>query len=116
MQDLAEMDDMDVWLYCKDGLSPYVLSYNFSCVECPNSHMNWWKFIFFGFGPLTCFYAFVLVFHINITSSRMQTIVLFSQIITASVSLNFVLSTFPNIYDSSGSYEFVRFPHIWSVS
>ena len=75
--------------YCKDGLSPYVLSYNFSCVECQNSPKNWWKFIFLGFGPLTCFYVFVLVFHINITSSRMQAIVLFSQIITASVNLKF---------------------------
>ena len=78
--------------YCKDGLSRYVLSYNLSCVKCQNTHMNWWKFVFLGFGPLTGFYVFVLVFHVNITSSRMQTIVLFSQIITASPFLKFAYS------------------------
>ena len=75
---------------CKDGFSPYLLSYNVSCVKCQDAHMNWWKFIFLGFGPLTCFYVFVLVFHINITSSRMQTIVLFSQIITVPANCKFV--------------------------
>ena len=29
---------------CKPGLSPFVLSYNLSCVECPDGHKNWWKF------------------------------------------------------------------------
>ena len=87
--------------YCKDKLSRYVLSYNFSCVKCPNAHINWWKFIFLGFGPLTCFYVFVLVFHVNITSSRMQTIVLFSQIITASPFLKITyvaLSNYPRVF------------------
>ena len=76
--------------YCKDGLSPYLLSYNLSCVECQNAHRNWWKFLLLGFAPLTCFYVFVLVFHINITSSRMQTIVLFSQIISVPANCKFV--------------------------
>ena len=87
--------------YCKDGLSRYVLSYNFSCIKCQNARMNWWKFIFLGFGPLTGFYVFVLVFHVNITSSRMQAIVLFSQIITASpfLKITFVtLSNYPWIF------------------
>ena len=73
--------------YCGDGLSRYVLSYNISCINCQNARTNWWKVILLGFGPLTCFYVFVLVFHVNITSSRMQAIVLFSQIITASAYL-----------------------------
>jgi hypothetical protein len=84
--------------HCKDGLTLYVLSYNLSCVQCQNARMNWWKFIFLGFGPLTCFYLFILVFHVNITSSRMQAIVLFSQIITASPFLKFAyiaLSQYP---------------------
>ena len=76
--------------YCKDGYSPYLLSYNLSCVKCQNAHKNWWKFIFLGFGPLTCFYVLVLVFHINITSSRMQMVVLFSQIITVPANCKFV--------------------------
>jgi hypothetical protein len=63
--------------------------------------MNWWKFIFLGFGPLTCFYLFILVFHVNITSSRMQSIVLFSQIVTASpfLKLSYInLSQHPSVF------------------
>ena len=30
---------------CEDDHSPFVLSYNLSCVKCPDSHKNWWKFI-----------------------------------------------------------------------
>ena len=40
---------------CAPGLSPFVLSYNLSCVECPDGNKNWWKFILAGFGPLTFF-------------------------------------------------------------
>ena len=69
---------------------------------CRQCHMNWWKLILFlGFGPLTCFCIFVLVFHVNITSSRMQTIILFSQIITASPFLKYVyinLSNYPCVF------------------
>ena len=35
---------------CQDGYSPFVLSYNLSCVKCPNGNQNWWKFILAGFG------------------------------------------------------------------
>ena len=57
---------------CKPGLSPFVLSYNLSCVNCPNSHKNWWKFVLFGFVPLTLFYFFIVFFNVNITSSRLH--------------------------------------------
>ena len=43
---------------CKNGTSPFVLSYNMSCVECPEGHKNWWKFALVGFVPLTVFYFF----------------------------------------------------------
>ena len=64
---------------CQDGHSPFVLSYNFSCVECPNGNRNWWKFILAGFGPLTFFYFFVVLFNINVTSSHLHGVVWFSQ-------------------------------------
>ena len=67
---------------CKDGHSPFVLSYNFTCVECPDGHKNWWKFILAGFVPLTFFYFFMVFFNINITSSHLQGVVLFSQAIS----------------------------------
>lgn len=64
---------------CANGTSPFVLSYNLSCIECPNGHRNWWKFILAGFIPLTFFYFFMVMFNINITSSRLHGVVLFSQ-------------------------------------
>ena len=64
---------------CKDGYSPFVLTYNLSCVRCPDGHKNWWKFILAGFVPLTFFYFFVVLFNINVTSSRLHGVVWFSQ-------------------------------------
>ena len=67
---------------CEDGHCPLVLSYNLSCVKCPDGHKSWWKFILVAFVPLTFFYFFVVVFNINVTSSRLHGIVLFSQILS----------------------------------
>ena len=68
---------------CEDGHSPLVFSYNLSCVECPDGHKNWWKFILVAFVPLTFFYFLVVVFNINVTSSRLHGVVWFSQSISA---------------------------------
>ena len=67
---------------CEEGYSPLVLSYNLSCVRCPDGHKNWWKFILAGSVPLTFFYLFVVIFNINVTSSRLHGVVWFSQVIT----------------------------------
>ena len=64
---------------CIKGLSPLVLSYNLSCIKCPNSRLNWLKFIAVGFIPLTIFYFVMVFFNINVTSSHMHGYVLFSQ-------------------------------------
>ena len=53
---------------CNKGLYPYVLSYNFTCVECPNGSKKWWRFTLAGFVPLTFFYFFVMLFNILLTS------------------------------------------------
>ena len=68
---------------CEDGHSPFVLSYNLSCVKCPAGHKNWWKFILVGFVPLTFFYFFVVVFNINVTSSRLHGAVWYSQVFSS---------------------------------
>ena len=47
---------------CEDGFSPFVLSYNFSCVNCTDGYKNWWKFSVIAFAPVTCFYLFVVIF------------------------------------------------------
>ena len=70
---------------CEEGYSPFVLSYNLSCVECPDGHKNWWKFILAGLVPLTFFYFFIIVFKINVTSSRLSGVVWFSQTISIPV-------------------------------
>ena len=64
---------------CVEGYSPFVLSYNLSCVKCPDGHNNWWKFILAGFVPLIFFYFFMVLFNINVTSSCLHGVVWFSQ-------------------------------------
>ena len=64
---------------CEDGHSPLVFSYSLSCVKCPDGHKNWWRFILVAFVPLTFFYFFVVLFNINVTSSRLHGVVWFSQ-------------------------------------
>ena len=51
---------------CEEGYSPFVFSYNLSCVKCPDGHKNWWKFI-----------------DINVTTSRLRGVVWFSQVLSA---------------------------------
>ena len=67
---------------CEEGHWPFVLSYNLSCVECPDGHKNWWKFIVVGFVPMTFFYFIVVIFNINVTSSRLHSVVWFSQAVS----------------------------------
>ena len=78
---------------CEDGYSPFVLSYNLSCVKCPDGHKNWWKFILAGFVPLTFFYFIVVLFNINVTSSRLHGVVWFSQTISMPLFIYAVLLT-----------------------
>ena len=67
---------------CEEGYSPFVLSYNLSCVKCPDGHKNWWKFILVAYIPLTFFYFIVLLFNINVTSSSLHGVVWYSQALT----------------------------------
>ena len=79
---------------CEEGYSPLVLSYNLSCVECPDGHKNWWKFILVGFVPLTIFYLFIVVFNINVTSSRLHGVVWYSQFMSTPAIVRVVLLVF----------------------
>ena len=112
---------------CEHGHSPLVLSYNLSCVKCPDGHKNWWKFILVAFVPLTSFYFFIVLFNINVTSSRLHGVVWFSQglsisqlvrlLMTALVQGNPVMIKAVNgglIFYSYWNLELFRsvFPHI----
>ena len=77
---------------CEEGHSPFVLSYNLSCVKCPDGHKNWWKFILAGFLPLTFFYFFVIIFNINVTSSQLYGVVWFSQVMSMPAFLRLIMS------------------------
>ena len=76
---------------CIEGYSPLIFSYDLSCVECPDGHKNWWKFILVGFLPLTVFYLFIVVFNINVISSRLHGVVLYSQLISAPAFVRTIL-------------------------
>ena len=76
---------------CEEGYSPLVLSYDLSCVKCPDGHKNWWKFILAGFVPLTVFYLFILAFNINVTSSRLYGVVWYSQVMSMPAFMRIVL-------------------------
>ena len=101
---------------CKPGLSPFVLSYNLSCVKCPDSHKNWWKFILFGFIPLTLFYFFVVFFNINVTSSRLHGFILFSQALSTPALVRIVLLATENVPTMSSSVKlFEPFFSMWNL-
>ena len=82
---------------CEDG-SPFVLSYNLSCVKCPDGHKNWWKFVVAGFVPLTFFYFFVVFFNINVTSSHLHGVVWFSQIVSMPAQIRIIMLAVHNQY------------------
>ena len=77
---------------CEEELSPFVLSYNLSCVRCPEGSKNWWKFVLAGFVPLTFFYFFVIIFNINVTSSHLHGVVWFSQIVSMPAFVRLIMS------------------------
>ena len=101
---------------CQPGTSPLVLSYNLSCVKCPNSHRNWWKFVFFGFMPLTVFYLFIVFFNVNVTSSRLHGFILFSQALSIPALTRIVLLATENTAIMSKSVRLIEpFFSMWNL-
>ena len=59
-------------------------SYNLTCVKCgKNYKLNWLKFLFFAFFPLTVFCFVILLFHVSIPSSPLQGYTLIAQLVSA---------------------------------
>ena len=81
---------------CQHGYSPFVLSYNLSCVDCMSRwtlemvevHLSW------VCSTYTLLLFFIVVFNINITSSRLHGVVLFSQAISMPALARILLLTF----------------------
>ena len=101
---------------CAEGLSPLVLSYNLSCVNCTDGHKNWWKFAVAGFVPLTFFYFFVVFFNINVTSSRLHGFILFSQVLSIPPLMRIILV---NVEDRPQALKAVKilelFYSLWNL-
>ena len=93
----------------KKDLYPFVLSYIFICVECPDGYKNWWKLILAEFVSLTLFYLFVMLFNINITSSHLCGVVLYSQVSIPSMGCIIMLACYGTLqsgFDTiDGSYN-----------
>ena len=102
---------------CEEGYSQFVLSYNLSCVKCPNGHKNWWKFILAGSVPLTFFYFFVVIFNINVTSSRLHGVVWFSQVITIPAFIRLMMSELShrNPHLLIAAKTFIVFYSFWNL-
>ena len=102
---------------CQDGYNPFVLSYNLSCVKCPNGNRNWWKFILAGFGPLTFFYFFMVLLNINVTSSHLHGVVWFSHALSVPALIHGVMLTGhrenPNLLNISR--VLILFYSVWNL-
>ena len=57
---------------CKDGHYPLAYSFDVKCIPCPDSKVNWWKYVLAAYLPLTLFYLFVLIFRVNVASSSLM--------------------------------------------
>ena len=102
---------------CEDGHSPLVLTYNLSCVECPDGHKNWWKFILVAFVPLTFFYLFIVLFNINVTSSHLHGVVLFSQAMSIPAIARLFMSAvrYANSQSQVSAKVFLVFYSFWNL-
>ena len=92
---------------CIDEYSPFVYSFDMSCVKCPNGKSNWWKFVLAAFLPLTIFYFLILFFKINITSSYLEGFVLYCQVLTMPAIARAVYITLTHSHNMLTLYRFV---------
>ncbi len=77
---------------CVDGTYPRAYSYDLSCTPCSGIWLNVAKYTLVAFVPLTVFYIFILLFRINIPSSRLQSFVLLSQLLNFPLLLRMSVS------------------------
>ena len=79
---------------CKDDHFPLAYSFDFTCVKCPHSKINWIKYVSVAFVPLTAFYFVILLFKVNIVSSHLYGFVFFGQAISMPIlARTFILSS-----------------------
>ena len=82
---------------CEDGYSLLAYSFDVNCIKCQKGKANWWKYVLAAYLPLTVFYFVILIFKINVTSSRLYPFVIYAQAVSlpiiARVQLMYVRNT-----------------------
>ena len=68
---------------CEHNHTPPVYSYNFTCVECTNYVMNWFKYIAIVYLPLTVFYCLVLLLKMSATTGSVNALITIIQVCTS---------------------------------
>ena len=101
---------------CKDGYFPKVYSFNMTCVKCPHSRANWWKFVLSAFLPLTIFYFIVVLFKLNVTSSHLHGFIYYSQAITMPAIARFITLALRHRSNYLRAWKYVgSFYGIWNL-
>ena len=98
---------------CRKGFAPLVYSYNMSCMNCTNPANNWLKYITAAFLPLTFFFVILIAFRIRVTSALLNTFILFSQTVTATIIMRKLVLN----HHSENPLEsvFLSFYGIWNL-
>ena len=76
---------------CLDGYTVPAYSYEFKYIRCDSELENWGLYIVFAFVPLTVFIVIILVFRINVLSSKLNMFVFAAQILSIPILLRIIL-------------------------
>ncbi len=98
---------------CQDGYYPLAYSFNWTCIQCPNIGLNWFKYVMAAYLPLTLFYILILFFKINATSSHLFAVVFFCQNMTVPFLVRSALLKIAS--DVKASYYLVATKVIFSL-
>ena len=75
---------------CIDEYGVAVNSYDYKCVNCPDTHVhyNWLFYILTEFLPVTLFFAIVFIFSMTVTTGPLNSYIIFAQLITSCVDID----------------------------
>ena len=80
---------------CLPGHYPLAYTYDiYSCIPCPNVFWNWVRYITAAYLPLTLLYLVIIAMKINVVSSHLNPMVLFSQAISFNIIVRALTPSF----------------------
>lgn len=74
---------------CIDGYGQSVFTMDLRCYPCSGRYSGWGLYLLFEFVPITVFIVLILVLHLSPTHPNMKSFILFAQIATLTLSLNY---------------------------